>query len=211
MPDITGLHLGTKFKNLAKTPWRAIKGLTGVPNPSEIPGVIGGGVKKILGDNPGQIHQVPQYTPQQQQVMDLLLQLGGEKQQNPYEGFEGIEQNALNNFFEQIVPQLTEGFSGSGNNAYSSPVLQTNLSSAGSSLAQRLAAMQNEYGMQNQHSGLQQLQLGLNPRNENYFQAPTPGIGRGLLDFAASSLGPLSNLYQGQQSANALQQILRNR
>jgi len=209
MADITGLHLGSKLKDVAKAPWRAIKGLTGLPNPSEIPGSIATGAQKILGDKPAQITQIPRFTPQQQQVMDLLLQLGGENVTNPYEGFEPIRQNALEDFFQNIVPGLKEGFAGSGN--YSSPILQTNLSSAGSSLAQKLATLQSEYGMQNRQAGLQQLQLGLNPYNENIFQPSSPGFLKNLLGSLGGAVGPLSQLYQNQQTLNLLKQLQSSR
>jgi hypothetical protein len=156
---------------------------------------------EVLGGTPAQFISQPIYSPEQQSILSMLLQMGQGNLNNPQQGFGPIEQDTLNNFFQQIVPGLKEGFSASGNNAYSSPQLQTNLSSAGAGLAERLAAMRTQYGMQNQQTGLQQLSLGLNPLNNMGYQARQPGF---LENFGNAALGALPILGQlyGQHSNN---------
>lgn len=230
MANFTNMHLGSGLLNLLKVPYRGFKGFSGFGNPSDLPGAIGNaastaastvgnaastvaskigsGIKTTFGDTPSEVHQVETYNPQQQEVLDLLLQLGGEKQLNPQAGFEPIAQNAYNDFFQNIVPGLKETFAGIGSS--SSPALHTALSGAGASLAQRLAAMQSEYGMQNQFSGLQQLQLGLNPRSENYFQQSEPGLARNFANKIPELAAAYYGLNQQNQTARLLDQ-LKNR
>lgn len=128
------------------------------------------------------MQQLPTMDQDQLSALSQILGSGMQDLSNPYQGFEPIKQNALQSFQQDIVPMLTERFAGSGSNALSSPQLQTNLSSAGSNLAQRLAGMQSEYGMQNKRNALAQLQLGLQPRF-SYQRTGGPGA---LQSFAAS-------------------------
>ena len=110
--------------------------------------------------------KINRYTEPQQSAMNNLLSSGQNQLQNPYQGFDPIKQDALSTFFQDIVPGLMERFSASGSNAASSPVLQTNLSSAGSGLAQKLQAFQAQFGQQEKQNALQQLQLGFNPQSD---------------------------------------------
>ena len=87
------------------------------------------------------------------------LGLGMQNQQNPYQGFQPIQQNALNTFQNQILPDIAERFGGA--NALNSSGYAGALSQAGTGLAERLAAMQSEYGQRQQQFGLDQSKLGL--------------------------------------------------
>jgi len=235
MAQFTGYDLGKRLSRKIKS---GIKGAGaggalgfGALGPSGIipgaitgagAGVLGAGqvvkpaveaVKTAAADTPAETIQSPKYSPEQQQrvdeVMRLLLNMGTENIQNPYAGFEPIAQNTYNDFFENIVPEIQETYAGSS--AYSSPALHTALSGAGASLAERLAAMQSEYGMQNRQSGLQQLQLGLNPTTENYFQPSSPGFGRNLLNNAPALITALAQLRQNNQTSNLLKQLQLSR
>lgn len=121
------------------------------------------------------MESLPQFDEQQMSALHNLLSSGQQQLSNPYQGFEPIRQNALNSFQQDIIPMLTERFASSGSNAISSPQLQTNLSSAGSNLAQRLAGMQSEYGLQNKQNALSQLQLGLQSPYRSFEQSRTRG------------------------------------
>jgi hypothetical protein len=115
---------------------------------------------ELVAGKPELIHMLQPFTENQASVLDYLLESGKGQLQDPYKGFEPIKQSALSSFFQEIVPALFERFSASGSNASSSPVLHSQLSGAGASLAERLAAMQASYGQQERGNALSQLQLG---------------------------------------------------
>lgn len=148
----------------------------GSPMPSGSMGPSGGVSPEVIslpkqkrswtGSKQGDVVGINQYTPQQNEIMNWLLQFGRGNLENPGQGFDPIKQDTLNTFNQEIVPDLLERFSASGSNSASSPVIQSNLASAGSNLAQKLAAFQAQYNQSNQQNALAQLQLGLNPRSE---------------------------------------------
>lgn len=140
---------------------------------------------------------INQYTPEQQGVLNYLLQSGQNQMQNPYQGFEPIKQDALSTFFQEIVPQLQEQFSASGSNSASSGTIKSQLSGAGASLAEKLAAFQSHFGQQNQQNALQQLQLGLNPRSEFINRQGGGGLKNNAWDLLTSALPALGNLGGG--------------
>jgi hypothetical protein len=126
---------------------------------------------------PNRIEQVNKFNPQQQQGLQQLLSQGLQGLQNPSQGFEPIKQDALNTFKEQIVPYLFSQLNAQGGQiSISSPQVHSNLSSAGSSLAQRLAALQQGYAQQNQQNSLNQLRLGLQPQQENFQVQGSEGL-----------------------------------
>jgi hypothetical protein len=160
----------------------------------------------FLFGQPSRIQQVNRFNPQQQQGLQQLLQQGLQGLQNPYAGFEPIKQNALSTFHEQIVPQLYSQLNAQGGqNAISSPNLHSNLSSAGASLAQRLAALQSNFGQQNQQNALSQLNLGLQPQQQNFQLEGQEGLLSALLPLLArfgigatsGGLGFLPDIAQG--------------
>ena len=125
---------------------------------------------------PEVIDFLSKYDPQQQQAQSSVLQSGLNQLQNPYQGYDPIKQDTMNTFYQDIVPRLQEQFSASGSNATSSPILQTNISSAGGSLAQRLQAFQSQFGQQAEQTGLQKVSLGLNPKYEIANRPAQPGL-----------------------------------
>ncbi len=128
------------------------------------------------------------YTPEQQNVLNYLLQSGKGQLENPYQGFEPIKQNALSTFFQEIVPALQEQFSASGSNSASSGTIKSQLSGAGANLAEKLAAFQAHFGQQNQQNALQQLQLGLNPRTDFINRPGQGGWAQGAANIASGIL-----------------------
>lgn len=133
------------------------------------------------------------YEPWQQDIMKLLGSLGTNNLQNPYEGFEPIKQDALSTFFQDIVPRLQEQFSASGSNSASSGTIKSQLSSAGSTLAEKLAAFQAHFGQQNQQNALQQLQLSLNPQSDFINRDNKGGILNNARDIATAGAGGFGN------------------
>lgn len=151
---------------------------------------------ELIAGKPELIHMLHPFTENQGSILDYLLESGKEQLQNPYKGFEPIKQSALSSFFQEIVPALSERFSASGSNASSSPVLHSQLSGAGASLAERLAAMQASYGQQERGNALSQLQLGLNPRTQFLHSPSTGGLAHAAAGIGGDVLGKyLSNRF----------------
>lgn len=166
------------------------------------------GLEWLFGTPEGQ-QMFSQFSPEDQQALGQLRDQAMQQLQNPYEGFEPIRQSALNTFFQDIVPGLQQQFSSSGQNAISSPVLQTNLSSAGSGLAQRLAAQQSQFGQQNRQSALQQLGMGIRPMGQTQSQG-TQGIAGTLAPhLAKGAIGGLAGYY-GAKPADRSFDMFRN-
>lgn len=118
--------------------------------------------------------QLPRFTPEQQNTLNMLLQQGGQNA-----NFGGIENRAREQFSKNTIPGLAERFTamGSGGSQRSS-AFQGALGSAGADLESQLAALRGQYGMQ-------QLGLGLQPSFENIYNKREGGIAQG----AASGLG----------------------
>ena len=101
------------------------------------------------------------FNPQQMQALQQLLSSGQQNMQNPYEGFEPLQQETMNNFYQSILPGIKEQFAGQRGGALSSPDFGSQLSSGASGLSALLNAQKARYGMANKQFGLQQSQLGL--------------------------------------------------
>lgn len=179
---------------------------------SAVPGIgtaLGAGVGGALGGlgglfgggNEGGLKQAQRLTPEQQSVLSLLLGTGGRSLQNPYAGFQPIAQQARSQFMQNTIPSLAERFTSMGNNALSSPAFASQLGQAGSGLEEALAALQSQYGMQNQRNALSILALGLSPAFENFYQKSQPGFGENLL---AGTIQAAPSFYQSYQLGNAL-------
>lgn len=128
--------------------------------------------------------QIPRYG---QQGMDFLSQLlSGSSNQlnNPYQGFDDIANYAKQQFFQDIIPQLSEQFTsmgGRGTAAASSPAFASQLGQAGSGLAGILGAQKQQYGFQNRQQALQQGQLGLTQPYDIQGNNRVPGFPESLL------------------------------
>ena len=149
----------------------------------------GGG--DFLFGQPGGVEQYSTVTPQQQGIMQLLQQLGVYGLQNPYEGFEGIENQARNQFAQKTVPSLAERFTAGTNGATSSPSFASQIGQAGAGLESDLAAQKAQFGQQNMQQILQLLQLGLNPQSENIFRPQQNGLAQDAILTLLRSLSPM--------------------
>lgn len=152
----------------------------------------------FLTGSPAQTLQFQRFTPQQQGLQNQSIQQALSLLQGPQDytkGFAPIGQKARSQFSQQTVPSLAERFSAlssSGGGALSSPAFASQLGQAGAGLEESLAALQSQYGLQQQ--GLQQNQLrnllsfGLQPsfeslympQGQGFLQSLAPGIGSGL-------------------------------
>jgi len=127
--------------------------------------------------SPERIHELENYEPSQWEAIMQALQTGQNQIQNPYQGFEPIEQQYTNQFNQQVVPGLAERFSSLGSNATSSPAFSSQLGQAGAGLSQGLAALKSQYGMQNREQGANLLgNIGLKQRYTPMQQAAQPGF-----------------------------------
>lgn len=130
--------------------------------------------------NPERVAHIPQFTQEQLPVLSQLMQSGLGQLQNPYGGFEPLEQQARTNFAQKTVPSLAERFTSMGQNRLTSPLFATQMGQAGAGLEQNLAAMKSMYGMQNRAQGLDMLQMGLTPQFQNLKMAAQPGAVQGM-------------------------------
>ena len=179
-------------------------------------GLVLGGLAGYASDRTrksGKLRQVSTLDPQQLARQQRFGQLGAQQYQNPYQGFEPIKQQALNNFHSNTVPSIAERFSslGSGGSQNSS-AFAGQLAAAGTGLESELAALQAQYGLQNRQQALRLLNMAQQPNFENYFQGPedtalSKGFGQlsqGLNAYGAAGLRDYFNQPggQGQQDTN---------
>lgn len=161
-------------------------------------GALGGALS-----NRGKFKQINRFSPEQNQQLDLLSQLGIGQLQNPYQGFQPIANQARANFQNTTVPMLAERFAGS-NARLSSPSYLQQLGAAGSQLDTNLAAMQAQYGQNQQGLAHQLLGLGLQPRfdqayfggGDNFLSSLLGGIGRGGAQASMLGLGNQYGLFK---------------
>jgi len=141
---------------------------------------LGKGLQDYFIGTPGGLQPYSNFEPHQIQALNQLLGGGLNQIQNPYEGFQPIENYAREQFSQQTVPSLAERFTSLGaqtGGRTSSPAFASQLGSAGAGLESMLAAQRAQYGQQQQQTGLQTAALGLTPQ---FSHIQTPGS-RGLL------------------------------
>lgn len=134
----------------------------------------------LFGSQPQQYSYSP-YTGNQQNALQQLLMSGMQNQQNPYGDFDLLQQQIMDQYHNQIIPQLSEQFTSGTGGAASSPQFTRSLAGANQGLASQLLQHKLNYGQQNRQFGLQQAQLGLTPQYENFQTPPTTGLLGGLL------------------------------
>lgn len=124
---------------------------------------------------PNRFENVPQYDPAQFQAILGQLQQGQQTINNPYEGFNDIQNDVMRHFKQEIIPGLNTQFAKSGNNNPNSPIHQQNIYGAGQDLATRLASLRSQYGMANKNFGLRQIDVGLRKPFETTLLGGEPG------------------------------------
>lgn len=112
--------------------------------------------------------------PQMAYGNDMLAQsLAGLK--DPYAGFAPLEQQAMSQY-QQSMPGLLQRFSNMGDSALSSSGLNAALAGGQQSLAENLAAMKANYGLQSRGQFMQMGQTGMMPQFENYQTGGSQGL-----------------------------------
>ena len=142
---------------------------------------------EFLEGKTGGLAKVSPYGPQQTAAFDQLLSSGLQGLQNPYAGFDPIAKQRTEHFQQQIVPSLAARFAGTGGRS-TSPVFASQLGAAGRGLESDLAALQANYGLQNQGQLLNMLQLGLTPQNQFFSVPAQPGFGPSFLQQAGPAI-----------------------
>jgi hypothetical protein len=135
---------------------------------------IGGGATGHRGG----FRQVSPYSPVAQGSMDQLVNMG---MQNA--DFGPIQEYYKRMFRTESVPSLAERFTAMGGGQRSSS-FQGAMGSAEAGLMAQLAALRSQHGMQ-------QLQMGLRPQFENFYQPARPGMLQGGLQGLLSMLPAL--------------------
>lgn len=143
-----------------------------------------------------QLYSFP-YNQQQYGAFNNLLNQGQQNMQNPYAGFEPLQQQIMSQFYNEILPGIASRFTGLTGGALSSPSFTQQLGSGGKGLAESLAAHKLNYGQQNRQFGLQQTQLGLTPQFESSYVPRQPGFVENIAGSAAQGLGALGGRYLG--------------
>ena len=134
--------------------------------------------------------------------------------QNPYEGFQPIQQNAQKFYQEQLLPSIAERFNMTGG-ALTSPAFHSQAHQGAQSLTENLAGMQSQYGLQNRDQALRALGMGLTQQNENFPMSSQPGLmqspgfwkglaGLGVGLGTGFFLGPQAGFQAGYSTYNAL-------
>ena len=174
-------------------------------------------LKELAMGSPAGFQQSSPYAEWETPYFQQAAQQGAQNLQNPYAGFESIENLARHNFQTQTIPTLAHRFSSMGSNALSSPVYNEINQQAGKDLELGLAALRAQYGMQNQENALRMLQFGTPLLYNNQWQEGTPGLmsllgpegaGPALGKLGASALGSYLGAAPGEGRSAAYSSII---
>ena len=161
----------------------------------------------------GKKARTQQFSPYSKDIQGLLNSnlMQGLQGMNRFD-FAPIEQAARTQFNTKTIPSLAERFTSMGEGAQRSSAFQGALGQAGAGLEEQLAAMKQNYNLQQQNQLMNMLGLS---RMENMYQPSQPGflesmagplarLGMGL---GGSYLGSHMGMGQGSQSINGLGQL----
>lgn len=162
--------------------------------------------------NPSRISTIPRYSPQQVGQLDKLANLGLSNLQNSQQNFNigALEDQARKQFQTQTVPSIANRFL--AGNTRNSSGFQSALASGGADLESSLAALRNQFGQQQQQTGLNQLQMGLQPQFESLYEPESPNFLGQLGISTAQSLPRLLGALLtggGSEGVGALMQLLQ--
>lgn len=146
---------------------------------------LAGGAASAMSKRP-RTKQISTLSPQQLSWQTQAGNLAMQGLQNPYEGFQPIENRAREQFQTSTIPSLAERFTSLGNSQRSS-AFQGALGQAGAGLESNLAALRSQYGLANRQESRGLLGQALGQNFENYQTAPRVG-------FLESALGNLSGV-----------------
>jgi hypothetical protein len=131
-------------------------------------------------------------TPEERENRRWASSKGRQQIENPYEGFEPIANRAKSLFEQQTVPSIGERLNQASGARRSSPSYQQQSEFARTDLRERLAALQSQYGLQQQ--GLGQRLFGLG-QQQGYYQPETESGASAGLSALGGGIGQFANLY----------------
>lgn len=184
-------------------------------------GALGGGVLGLLGggrDKPKKIKQLQNYTPEQQQQLDRLLQMAKEGNEDAFKyiqsilsdeegAFDAFEAPAIEQFQEQTVPSILERFNRGGGMSKGSSAVNYSLGQAGRGLSRDLASQRANL-KQNAMTQLNQMTSpAYGQRTTNYTTGGQQGAFGMLAPAAAQGYSSLLNSNQQNQSGGFGQQF----
>ena len=160
---------------------------------------------------PGEIEKQSIYNPQQESVLNYLMQSGQSGLQQTPLDFSPIEKAEVTRFNQQTIPAILEQLTSMSGDDVSSSLGQS-LGEAGAGLSERLAAMKANYNLQGRGQLLNMLGMGLQPRDEMFYRPESYGflgsLGSGLSQGLGTGLGMLGGSYLGGVQTNPLMKLL---
>jgi len=150
-------------------------------------GLLGKGAGNFLTGTPGRVQQSPTMTQGQMGAQNQALQMAMQGLQNPYSGFDPIQQQEMQRFQQQTIPGLAERFTSMGEGGQRSSAFQGALGGASADLGSQLAALRSQYGLQQQGQMQNLLGMGLRPQFESIYQPGSQGV-------MGQALGGLSSM-----------------
>ena len=171
-------------------------------------GRLGQGISNFFGgQGPQEFYSTP-YSQNQEQGFNSLLQMGLKNQQDPYAGFDPIQKQIMDQFYNEVIPNISARFTGETGGALSSGSLAQQLGTASQGLQSMLAAHRAQFGQNQQQFGLQQAQLGLTPQYQTAFQQQQPGFLQQLLQLAPSAVKAYGAYNKASMPTDALTKLL---
>lgn len=162
-------------------------------------GALAGGIGGLFTKRRKQGFKNMPMSPLQEQAYRTSLQQGLGLLQDPYQGFDPIAQRAQSVFNQYNIPGIREGFTDFTGGALSSPSLGAQQSFAQTDLAERLAALQAQYGMANRQNALSMLQFGMSPYQNQYYDEGSPSFSDQLF---TSGMEQLPTIYESLKGQN---------
>ena len=114
---------------------------------------------------------MPTQTPQGMQLLNMLMQRGGQGMQNmPAPQFGPIKQAYEQNYRQNVMPSIAERFAGlGGEGAAGSSGFKASMLGAENQLQTNLAGMEQGFNQQNLAQLMQMLQIGLQPQFQSMY------------------------------------------
>lgn len=156
-------------------------------------------------DTPARMQKIPTASPQQMAASQQALQTAMAGLKPGSFDFGPIEQQARRGFQQKTLPSIAERFTAMGASPSSGGLYQA-LSQAGSDLEGNLAAMRQQYGLQQQGLLQNLLQTGLQPQFQYAYQPGQQGFLSSLLAPLGVGLGALIPSLFGRGRSNVLQE-----
>ena len=130
---------------------------------------------KIAFGEPGEVQKHSTVTPEMQQVLRYLQQMGIFNFENLYDEFDPIEEQAQSGF-NRDINSLAHRFTSLGSAGLDSPDFAASAGAAAGDFRTNLAAQRAQWGQQNKQNALQQLQAGLGQQVENVYRPQQNGL-----------------------------------